>query len=897
MTASELPQTAPESPQPGWDEAQIGRYQFRRLVGAGGMGVVVAAHDPDLQRDVAIKLVVTGDDDRPLREAQAMARLSHPNVVQVYEVIRLGTRTALVMELVEGEELRAWQKGRPWREIVDAYVQASRGLAAAHRAGIVHRDFKPSNVLVSRDGGVRVTDFGLARSAATDVEATGMVGTPAYMAPEQHRGGALDPRTDQWGLACALYEALHGRRPFASAEATGLADAVSRGAIEDEPVDSPVPRRVRAAIRRALSPAPDDRFPGIDEFARALAPPSRRGWVVLAAAAVALASLAVIAALVRPGQRAAACQGLGRPVQALWTSAARADLRTRLLAPTIAVPAATVERVLRDLDGYADAWASARTGACMDTRQGVRSAATLDQRMQCLDGRLSELSGLLDGVASGDARALRATSDAVAGLRPVARCADPPGPPRPTGGAQAGELAAGEDALARARAALSLGQFERALPLAERAITAGEQAGDQALTAAALVVRGECEDRLDRDPAALTTYQRAAKVAAQARDQELVADALSRAFLVEGNHLGRRGDALRARPFIELALDSAGQPDAVRAQWLHFLAILLYPDPSTLEEAWTHERTSLAIRQRTLPAGHLYIVDSMETLANIEATRKNFAEAHRLLTEVLQARVASRGPADALVSSAYNNLGGLEIHRGDLLAAVGHLQRALDVAAASGQPSTTAAYNLGLAQLDLGRWHAAADSFARALALSEQLAGAESSQAAEDAVFLGVALHAAGEVSRGRVLLQRGVDGTRRAGSPLLTTALSHAARLALLDGDRARARALLDEALTLPASNAPLRALVAAQLLRAEAGCAAARPQLASTLAAAIVDAQRQTISLATVELAECEAAAGEVASARQRLEAELAWLESAGADERARARARAALAALPGR
>src|SRR3569832_2806942 len=149
--------TAPADFDAGWEDAKFGRYMFRRGVGSGGMGGVIAAHDPELDREVAIKLVVTGDgsgenpdDDRALREAQAMAKLAHPNVVQVYEMLRLGPRTAIVMQLVEGEDLAAWQKRdvRTWRAIVEAYIQAARGLAAAHRAGIVHRDFKPTNVLV-----------------------------------------------------------------------------------------------------------------------------------------------------------------------------------------------------------------------------------------------------------------------------------------------------------------------------------------------------------------------------------------------------------------------------------------------------------------------------------------------------------------------------------------------------------------------------------------------------------------------------------------------------------------------------------------------------------------------------------------------------------------------------
>ena len=235
---TDLAETMPEAPDAAWADAQIGRYQMRRLLGSGGMGVVIAAHDPDLDREVAIKIVAGDEAARPIREAQAMARLSHPNVVQVYEVVRVGARTAIVMELVEGVELGAWQKDRSWREIASAYAQACRGLAAAHRAEIVHRDFKPSNALVDEDGVVRVTDFGLAH--ATKDTPPGIAGTPAYMAPEQHRRAAVDARTDQWSLACALYEALHGYRPFAASDPTELAAKVIRGELAPEPADSPV---------------------------------------------------------------------------------------------------------------------------------------------------------------------------------------------------------------------------------------------------------------------------------------------------------------------------------------------------------------------------------------------------------------------------------------------------------------------------------------------------------------------------------------------------------------------------------------------------------------------------------------------------------------------------------
>ena len=453
------------------------------------------------------------------------------------------------------------------------------------------------------------------------------------------------------------------------------------------------------------------------------------------------------------------------------------------------------------------------------------------------------------------------------------------------------ELDAAEDGLARANAFVSLGQFERALPLVDRAVLAGEHAGSPGVIARALVVRGECEDRLGRSSAALATYQRAAKTAAQARDQTVVADSLSRAFLVDGDHLGHRADALRTQPFVELALDSAGQPDTERAQWLHFLAILLYEDPSRVDEAAVDEHEALAIRQRTLPPNHVYIFDSIETLANIEVERKHFDESKRLLEQVLAGRVAARGPNDSSVSAVYTNFGVLEIGRGDLPAAIGYLQRAVDIARSAGRPNTVALFNLGVSQLALGRWSAAATSLSVSLEASERVGGAESRDVGESAMFLGIAWIARGDFERGRPMLLRGLDVVRRSGSPLLTTALMHVARLALHDGDRQKVHALLAEAMKLPA-DAPLQTLVAAELTRAEAGCAAARPMFAKALDSAVAGDDRFARSLATVELAECEIATGESRTAQQRLEAELASLAKANADDIASAPARAALA-----
>jgi tetratricopeptide (TPR) repeat protein len=877
--SSDLAETMPEAPDAEWADAQIGRYKMRRLVGTGGMGVVVAAHDPELDREVAIKIIAGDEVARPIREAQAMAKLSHPNVVQVYEVIRLGARTAIVMELVQGEELGAWVKDRPWREIASAYAQACRGLAAAHRADIVHRDFKPSNALVDKDGVVRVTDFGLAHAPKdTPLDSAG---TPAYMAPEQHSRGDVDARTDQWSLACSLYEALYGRRPFEGSTRSELAASVTRGEIAAEPSDSPVPRHVRAAIRRGLSRDPAKRFDTIEELASAITHRPRTTQYALAA----VLGVAVIIAIVVLSRRGEApqCQNLDAPINAVWSTQARSELRARLLAKDVGLPEVAVDRALRGLDAFATSWGTARTNACMDTQQGLRSAETLDTRMRCLDHRLASMSGLLETLATAEVATLRATNDAVIQLQPPVDCAEAKAEGRPADPVLAAELDAGEDAVARGVAVHSLGQFERGLALADRGVAAGERAGSPSLTARALLLRGECQNRLRRPEVSLATYRLAAKTAAKARDQVLVASALSRATYVEGDHLGRRADALRARPFVELAIDAAGRPDDIRATWLHYLAILLYDDDSLIEEAATYEKESLEIRQRTLPAGHVYIYDSMETLGNIEAARRNFGETERLLKLVLAARIASRGPNDTSVSAAHNNLGVLEIRRNNLLPALEHLGAAVRISEAAGLLNQGTVYNLGITQLELGRYRAAAKTFAKSLELAERT-GRESRYVGTAAVFTGIMLIYSGERERGRPLLLRGIDVSRREAAPNLQGALCYAAQLALLDGDKARARTLLDEALKFPVGDA-LRPLVAAQVTLAERGCTSARPMFQKVFDQAVEEGERSVQTMTTAPLAECELEAGAKAAAKQRLEAEIAWLTKVDADAITRA------------
>ena len=277
--------------------ARVGRYEIESFRGAGGLGLVYVARDPELGRRVALKLLKSDASDqvRLTREAQAMARVSHPNVVAVHDVGETQGRIFLAMELVDGVDLRQWLATPRRRvEIVDAFRAAGRGLAAAHGAGLVHRDFKPENVLVDREGRIRVTDFGLARAIdgapAPDELAAG---TPAYMAPEQHRGEHVDARTDQFAFCVALYEALYGERPFAGDDYESVRAAVLEGRVRPERAGARVPRTLRGILLRGLAPRPGDRWPTMEAILAALG--RDRAKIPRRIAAAALALIAVFA--------------------------------------------------------------------------------------------------------------------------------------------------------------------------------------------------------------------------------------------------------------------------------------------------------------------------------------------------------------------------------------------------------------------------------------------------------------------------------------------------------------------------------------------------------------------------------------------------------------------------
>jgi serine/threonine protein kinase len=303
---------------------QIGRFTVLGLVGRGGLGEVYAAYDPELDRRVALKVLVHADDRSGLarlrREAMAMARLSHPNVARVFDVGSIDSRLFIAMEFIRGQTLRAWlaEQPRTWREIREVFLAAGQGLAAAHREGIIHRDFKPDNVLIDEEGRARVVDFGLAipteesvRTADQDELATTIEpdtsGTPAYMAPEQHLGCPPDARADQYSFCVALFEALYGRRPFLGRTWQTLSPQVLRGSLEGLAAARRVPPHLRRVVLRGLSSAAGRRYPDMDALLAELGhepTPSRTSRHLLLGAAT-LSLTAAFVAYTMPASRPA----------------------------------------------------------------------------------------------------------------------------------------------------------------------------------------------------------------------------------------------------------------------------------------------------------------------------------------------------------------------------------------------------------------------------------------------------------------------------------------------------------------------------------------------------------------------------------------------------------------
>ncbi|HEY5949349.1 MAG TPA: serine/threonine-protein kinase [Kofleriaceae bacterium] len=649
----------------------IGRYQITTMLGSGAMGIVYEAIDPQLERRVAIKVLRgEGHRDRLLREARAAAQISHPNVIAVFDAGIADGEVFMAMELIRGRTLRQWlgETERSWREIVAVAVKAGRGLAAIHRAGLVHRDVKPENVLVADDGRIIVTDLGLVRvepgaapPRTLQITQTGaVVGTPAYAAPEQlDRPAAIDARADQFSYCVTVYEALVGRRPFEGATLGELRDAIDRGAA---PLTGDVPASIDDAIRRGLAATPDARWPDIDalvdELERVLAPKRRAVWIAAGAAgAAAIAAVALLASSrTSDGPQ---CQLGHSELARVWNPAVRTSIGLGFARANVSYAASTWRAAAQAIDAYSDRLADAYDAACAATQlKHTQSAAILELRAQCLDRRRIELAALLDVFANADASQIDRAATAASSLTSPDVCADvellratEPVPDDPAKRKQVTELRAG---VARVQALSKSGKYKEALELAKQTSTQATQLGYAPLVAEIDSQRGRIAMDLEQWDEAKAALDSALLAAERGRHHQIRGD-VQLGLVYYAMQRGKPDEALAELTRAEAVVAGMGNADANLAKIEDYRATAL-AQLNKLDDARAAALRSIAYYEKGEGKDTISLANPLTQLAYVEYERHDLPSAVKLLERAMAIQARVLGSDHPRIGIAHTNL-------------------------------------------------------------------------------------------------------------------------------------------------------------------------------------------------------------------------------------------------
>lgn len=597
--------------------SSVGRYRVVEILGMGGMGIVYLSHDPQLDRKVAVKVIrPRGRDDaeqsnRLLREARAMAKLSHPNVIAVHDVGTWNEQVFVAMEYVDGGTLKGWMKGveRTWKTVAPTLIAAGRGLAAAHDAGLVHRDFKPDNVLLSDKGRVFVTDFGLARwsviteaseaaahtldgepAESTDgahlhelTKSGAFVGTPAYMAPEQFSRAKVGPACDQFAFCVVLWEALFGARPFEARTLAALAHAVCETPTPTIPSSPILPRRVRAALLRGLAKNPENRFPSMQALLSALGPIAgrRASWGIAAGLGAVAIPLSVLALQTsEPATSAAmACSDL-TGLREVWNADTAARLATTFEGSGLRTAPAIADNVRTRLDSYAQAWSEQEQSICRAVAKAELDPDRAALQRQCLGRARIVTRGVIEGLTEADSKMVRRATETIAALPNVEACTDDaqlsaeqaPIPPP----AIAARVATIRDAALLADAEHRLGRFSEGLAIIAPHVEEATALGFRALQAEVHYARGRLLVNMAREDEAADAFEQAELHGLASRYNSVVAKALILHIYAKAR---QRTPWAQVEPLIkraEAALDGTALPEPVRSTLYTNAAIAAY---------------------------------------------------------------------------------------------------------------------------------------------------------------------------------------------------------------------------------------------------------------------------------------------------------------------------------
>ncbi len=716
-------QSVPLDPRAPFERGEVlGRYVVLETLGAGGMGIVLAAYDSTLDRRVALKLLHRGASSDPdnhtrlLREAQALAKLSHPGVVSVYDVGELRGQVFIAMEFIDGPNLRRWLRDNPRdnHRILSFFLRAGRALQAAHDAGIVHRDFKPDNVLIGPDGRAHVTDFGLALEANVDplsadpgtssstthdrLTQTGVVmGTPAYMPIEQHAGKPTDHRSDQFSFCVALFEALYGIRPFSGANARELCLAIRRAQFPPAPAGVSVPRRVHRAILRGLAPKPDDRHPNMRALLRAIKPPARtrNTWLVGSVGGLALG--AGLVAIVNTDADSQPCSAFADRMRAVYDDEHQQQILAAFTATGLPYAQAAFDTTSAALDSYAQQWVSGATEACLATERGEQSEHMLDLRMHCLDRGPSRVGAAVELLADADMDLVRKADSLVADLPELEMCRDLDALERnavlPASEAEAAQSEVLFAVLDRVESLSVAGRYADAKTTYAEYETRFEASAYPPVLARALRLRGRLSGADNDADAAIATFERVYVIALE-HGLDAVGASVASSLAFYHSEFRFAYDEADFYLDVALALGRASGSSRVLAG-VYGNLVTLRLRQSRFDEAVEAAQKQVEFAESVVPLGVLDLATALNSLAEARMKRDG-PEAGLVPFERARALILGDfGRDHPKLIPVYRGFATIHRAMGDSKEALAQAQRALDVArAVYGPGSLDEAYEL-----------------------------------------------------------------------------------------------------------------------------------------------------------------------------------------------------------
>lgn len=748
------------------ETAPRGNYEFRGPLGEGGMGLVWRFYDRALDRELAVKVVRTaspGARARLLGEGRALARVSHPNVVQIFAVEALEDEVFLMMEFVAGETLCQWARGAAWPDIVRVLAQAGQGLVATHARGLAHRDIKPANVLV-QGGNAKVIDYGLARAEERDGDAsqeaitleqapgertrTGtLVGTPGYMAPEQHEGRRGDACSDQFSFCVTAWEVLYGVRPFAGGGEELLRNILA-GCKVPPPAGAAVPARVRAVLERGLAADRAARWPDMSTLLAALTAEPRPRLRRLGLAATGLAVAAALWAW--NDAEAGLCSGAYAQLDGVWDFERRSAVEQAILATRAPFARTSADAVVRILDEYAHRWTLAHADACEAThRRGEQSEARLDQRMRCLDRHLGELEAVARVIEATDPTSVHAVVQAAQRLPAIDACVTLETEEGATSPAVDGLRAS----LAQVRALQHAGRPRQAHALAEQVARAAEGVGDGRVKAEAAYHLGRLAEENGDYPRAEALLRRTYTEAERLGLRGLARDAAWRLGTIVGYMRERVGEG---DIWADVAESKAAALSELAAQGqVSMLRATLAATRGEVKSALLHDETAVERLTRALGPDDLYVARAQINLAVSLVENGQHAAAEALLGRVHASLEATLGAHHPDVANVTNELGNRAGARQDFDEAARHFARALAIwsrTRPSNHPDIALALkNLGVAENRRGRPREALEHLTRSLTIRETKLGPEHSETLSTVQALAVLDVEQGRFDRARV--------------------------------------------------------------------------------------------------------------------------------------------------